>query len=223
MSNEWITLTRTGDTPLRFQGSLVAEASGEFINPPKDRGNPDFYVIRIFRCDAPSGTTGVFVVEIVYAKSFRGETRHHTVKLTTQPAQVIRAYDPLATLINFPPDVVDREARQRALENKSRRQYEAVATQALQDFPETLGHNQLAECECELLREMLDRAIANRQFGLQFDSPGEDGNACKSDAWRTQLREVSEDGSDHSQFEVGLLIDDESCCFLAGVDAELVA
>lgn len=76
---------------------------------------------------------------------------------------------------------------------------------------------QLTEDQCVMLQKLMNRAIANGQLAIQFDSPNDDGNHCSSEEWRADLCEASYEDKP-TQHEVCLMIDDRSCCFLAGVD-----
>ena len=132
---ETLTLERTGQCPLRFRGTLLTTACGQFVQSPKDKPNADYYTVSIY---AVANSPGNYVVAINYTKEFRGTTGHQTVLRTDDPAAALGEFDPLAVLIGFPPHQQYAE-RQQMLETRARRQYETVVTAVLREFPETMN------------------------------------------------------------------------------------
>lgn len=126
------TLTRTGQAPLQFVGTVRTSVSGQFLHSKPGVANNDYWTITIY------DTAGRHVVEIVYHKAHKGvRTEHHTVESTTNVQATLLAYNPLSVLAGFPKG--DRfEASQAKLEESCKRQYADLVSQALQSFPETL-------------------------------------------------------------------------------------
>lgn len=136
---ETITLDRDGQAPLRFHGKLLTTASGQFVHPPKDKPNPDYFTIGIYQVHGVHGPGPTYVVEIVYRKDLRGNTtEHHFAMTTDDPAATLGEYDPLAVLMGFPPGAEFAE-RQRAFEIKMRRQYDVLVSAVLKMFPDEIG------------------------------------------------------------------------------------
>lgn len=164
---ETITLERTGQPPLRFDGTLLATACGQFVQNPKDKPNADYFTVSLFEGTRDEGREPkLFIVQIVYRKDFRGTTEHHSAIVTGDPAATLSAFDPLDVLIGFPPGE-DFAERQTALENKLRRQYDLLVSAVLKDFPETLGASPVPEetitlPELEQAASQLGRSEAGR-------------------------------------------------------------
>lgn len=132
---ETLTLDRTGQCPLRFRGTLLTTACGQFVQSPKDKPNADYYTVSIY---AVANSPGNYVVAINYTKEFRGTQRHQSAIVTDDPAATLGEFDPLAVLIGFPPHQEYAE-RQQMLETRVRRQYETLVTAVLREFPETMN------------------------------------------------------------------------------------
>lgn len=135
---ETITLERTGQPPLKFNGTLLTTACGQFVQPPKDKPNADYFTVSLYQVNTGKADHDTFVVEIVYTKTFRDTQKHYTAILTDHPAGELINYEPLGVLIGFPPREEFAE-RQNALEAKMRRQYDVLVSAVLKDFPEEIG------------------------------------------------------------------------------------
>lgn len=161
---ETITLERTGQPPLKFEGTLLTTACGQFVQPPKDKPNADYFTISLYEVRTTvrglaSGPGRAYVVAIEYNKKFRDTQQHHTAIVTDDPADTLAGYDPLAVLIGFPPGE-DFAERQNALESKMRRQYDVLVSAVLRDFPETLSSSPSPrDCEAITVSE-LERCAA---------------------------------------------------------------
>ena len=133
---ETLTLERTGQCPLRFKGTLLTTACGQFVEPPKDKANTDYYTVSIYTVSASS----LFVVAIDYTKELPGrdKSQHHSVFQTNDVSGVLARFDPVPVIIGMPPNVENRADRQALLETKCRRQYQTLVSAVLQSFPETL-------------------------------------------------------------------------------------
>lgn len=159
---ETLTLERTGQCPLRFSGTLLTTACGQFVQSPKDKPNADYYTVSIY---AVANSPSNYVVAINYTKEFRGTTCHQTVMRTDDPAATLSEFDPLAVLIGFPPHQQYAE-RQQMLETRASRQYETVVTAVLREFPETMdfatGEDSIAADDLQSAAEQLGRSHAGR-------------------------------------------------------------
>lgn len=133
--NETIQLERTGNAPLRFTGHLVSTVCGQFVEPPKDKPNMDYYTISVY---SVSDRPRWFVVAIDYTKAFRDPIKVHAVWQTSHVADVLTSFDPVAVVIGMPPNIEDRANRQALLESKCKRQYQILVSAVLTDFPEAL-------------------------------------------------------------------------------------
>lgn len=164
---ETITLDRTGKPPLRFAGTLLTQASGQFVNTKPDKPNDNWWQIAIYQ------TENGFVVAITYHNEHRGQYAHRQVDVADNPAEPIERYDPLAVLQGFPPGE-PFAARQADLERRSRRQWETVASAVLAGFPEeiTSTHAPAVVEFAEQLRRQIDRWVedgtADQRNGFQM-------------------------------------------------------
>lgn len=156
---ETITLERTGHPPLKFEGTLLTTACGQFVQPPKDKPNADYFTISLYEVARGEGRGAWHVVAIEYTKTFRDTQQHHTAIVTDDPVATLADYDPLDVLIGFPPGE-DFAERQNALESKMRRQYDVLVSAVLKDFPETLSRTPSPrDCEAVTVSE-LERCAA---------------------------------------------------------------
>jgi hypothetical protein len=163
---ETITLERTGQPPLKFDGTLLTTACGQFVQPPKNKPNTDYFTVSLYATHDARRTIPrrpppdydpswpLYVVAIEYTKTFRDTQQHHTAIATDDPTETLANYAPLAVLIGFPPGE-DFAERQQALEGKMRRQYDVLVSAVLKDFPETLSPTRLPkDCEAITVSEL---------------------------------------------------------------------
>lgn len=133
---ESITLERTGLSPIRFRGKLLATASGQFVGTPPDKPNADWFEVSIYRYEG-SG----FIVAVIYRRDFKGAREEERLaERTGDPAQWLEQFteadDHLDMVIGFPPGMEHKQAR---LEEKLDRQFATLVSAVLKDFPEEIG------------------------------------------------------------------------------------
>lgn len=144
-----ITLQRTGASPLRFTGSLIAEADNETVE------NNRWYQIRIYE----SGHR--YVVHVGFRTRWESERDHDTVEVIDSPgkvADVLRRYDVLPENRGYPPTPVFAE-RQARLRNALQRDYGLLVSQILDSeiFTESLddASDYPAESDLDTLKQFL--------------------------------------------------------------------
>lgn len=150
-----ITLQRTGASPLRFTGELVAEADNETVE------NNRWYQIRIYRAGAK------YVTHIGFRTRWESERDHDVVEVVDAPgkvAEVLQRYDVLPENRGYPPTPVFAE-RQARLRNALQRDYGLLVSEILDDelFLEDLGDESEypAEADLEVIREFLAADLAD--------------------------------------------------------------
>ena len=115
---------RAGDAPLAFAGELVAEASGA-------RGNAQrWHRIAVYRTDS-----GRWVLQIAWRTRWQGELDVIDAWIEDSPSAIVarlRAYDPLAHLIGYPPGAQFAAKRAR-LERELRQAWGALVSALLAD------------------------------------------------------------------------------------------
>ena len=120
-----ITLTRTGDRPLTFEGEQIATASS---------GNHDatrWHELALYR------TATRYVLAIAYRTRWEGELGRDDVTVEPDDACVanrLRAYDAAAHVLGYPPGEAYREKQLRMLRQMYAR-YEDAATRLLATLP----------------------------------------------------------------------------------------
>lgn len=129
---ETITLDRTGLQPIRFQGRLLATASGQFVGTPPDKPNVDWFEVSIYRCDGER-----FIVAVTYRRQYKGVTDEERIaEQTDDPARWLADFaaegEPLDMLIG---ERASPKA-QRQLEEKLQRQFDRLISAVLKEFPE---------------------------------------------------------------------------------------
>ena len=130
-------LTRTGNTPLKFQGQLIARSRPARDEGKKAKDLPRWNEVALYRTKA-----GQWVVAISYCTEWRGEHGRHLAVVVPDLAAVVKTmqeYDPVAHLSGFPPGE-HFEARQRRVEEDLRHQYAALVTEVLnrEEFAEII-------------------------------------------------------------------------------------
>jgi hypothetical protein len=137
---ETITLDRSGLPPLQFTGSLVAHATGQFVNTEPDKPNNDWWEIAIYRAESDrpySAPRFKYVVAVTYHNARRNGFTQRFADATQSPAALLAKYDPLAVLVNFPPGP-QFAARQAHLVRMVRSQWQAILSAVLREFPEVV-------------------------------------------------------------------------------------
>ncbi len=137
---ETITLPRTGEAPLRFQGELIATANGQFVGTRPTRPNVDWFEVSIYRVTGNSNGPRVsrFVVAVTYRKKLKGiasEQRRATT--TDDPAGMFGAFDPL-TLVDWPPDAEQFARKRESLRVRVLAQWQQLVSAVLAEFPQEL-------------------------------------------------------------------------------------
>lgn len=155
-----ITLPRTGDSPLRFQGELLAEAGGPRFN---GQDINRFHVLQIYRSDG-----GRFVVAIEFVSRWQGEAganEAHVCRSGDDVRRVLREYEPIGDRVGFPdkPEFADR---QRRLTTAIREQYDACVSELLSrdEFATSLDEaqrDQYAELDGEAIMCFVRHVLGN--------------------------------------------------------------
>jgi hypothetical protein len=115
-----IVLDRTGDTPLRFRGALIREASSKDIDASARKPNQDYFTIKVYR--VTSGPER-FAVCIEYSTIVRKTVCTTSIAtFTKDPLIQIIGYEPLDHLRGFP-KTPEYANRQEHLEKTSKLQY----------------------------------------------------------------------------------------------------
>lgn len=127
------TLPRTGQSPLRFQGVLLAECGGKW-HAGQERNR--WHNLAVYR------TAGnQYVVAVGYRSCWQGELEHDTAEVVAEPKSVkvvLQEYQPGAHVLGFPDQEAYRDKQARLLAD-IRRRYESRVG-AILDAPE------FAEC-----------------------------------------------------------------------------
>lgn len=128
------TLPRTGQPPLKFTGSIIAETSGEIVNGHEQLRYHD---IGIYRTVA-----GKYVTEINYYSSWRNETGYDDVAIwdsTSEVAAALRNYDPVCYVQGWPPGKqFDDRQRRLLVDLRSRFNRQVSEVLAREEFAEFL-------------------------------------------------------------------------------------
>ena len=130
MEAKTITLDRTGQAPLRFEGELLAESDGRIA---AGRDHNRWHAIRIFRTAG-----GAYVVAVGYRTQWRGELDHDWVEAREAPADLadaLRYYDPEGHVLGYPPGEQYAE-KQAWLRADLRTRYEHQVSAILGSHPE---------------------------------------------------------------------------------------
>jgi hypothetical protein len=127
---EIITLTRSGQPPLRFRGELLAESDGQ---RQANREHNRYHTVRIWRTVA-----GRYLLCIAYHTHFQGELDWQDAVALDTPGAVtdmLVGHEPCANLRGYPPgpDFAERQAR---LETDIRSRWEAQVSDLLASSPE---------------------------------------------------------------------------------------
>ena len=134
-------LTRTGNSPLKFAGELIAESRQELMErttAKPGKAPKRWYELALYRTASDQ-----YVVAIAYRAEWQGEYNHYEavgVSDIQSAVQVFRNYDPIVHVVGFPP----REAyaaRQARLLTDLRKRYTAQVTELLNrdEFAEVIS------------------------------------------------------------------------------------
>lgn len=121
-----ITLTRTGDRPLEFEGAEVASADTRQTQGPCENR---WWNLALYRADS-----GKYVLHIGYRTQWQGEHATDTVYVAddaASAAELLHAHPYTAGIHGYPPGRDDRQAR---LEQMLRQCWEAGITELLADI-----------------------------------------------------------------------------------------
>jgi hypothetical protein len=109
-------LPRTGDAPVRFRGAVLADVSGRWY---AGRDQSRWHAVKVFRTAA-----GRHVVSIVYHTQWQGETNTHQVEIVDALHDAVarlRAFNPVADVIGYPPTEAYSDRQSRLIEDITRR------------------------------------------------------------------------------------------------------
>ena len=126
-------LRRTGNQPLEFEGTLIAQAAGPQINGrQRDRGHD----IRVYRT-----VGGTYVVETVYWTTWAGEAEVRTAtpvgREASAVAAALRAHNPLDHVMGYPPAERFRSKQER-LFVRLREDFATRVTDVLSALPDAV-------------------------------------------------------------------------------------
>ena len=137
MTSERHELTRDAQPPLAFTGTLLVEASGQYLHTSEDQPNSDWWRVALYRVD---GAPTRYVVAIEYHSQYRGRAlAQYQAHATDAPAALLSQYRPLEQLRGFPPGP-QYEGRQAHLERLSQQQWNTLVSGVLKSFPEEIRH-----------------------------------------------------------------------------------
>lgn len=134
MTGTKITLPRTGDAPVTFEGELVAEQPARFTDDRQRHHKLAVYRTR----------DGSLVLHIHYQTDWKGEEPDDVVGVWQGPraahdlAQYLRDYDPTCRVAGYPPGPGFREKQERLLFDIAHR-YEAQVGRLLASRPDLFG------------------------------------------------------------------------------------
>ena len=125
-----ITLERTGNRPLEFDGSEIATIRTRYAG---GRDHNRWYEVTLYETNG-----GKYVIAITYGTIWEGESENYmaqvfdTIKDVTEQ---LRNYDPCSFILNMPnaPQFNDKQGRIRA---ELARRYNNAVSEVLADFPE---------------------------------------------------------------------------------------
>lgn len=117
------TLSRSGDSPLKFRGKLIASSGGQqFAGVSRNR----WHELSVYSAD-----TGEYVVRIEYHSQWQGESglaAAHVCGSVADVKRVLRAHEPIYGHVGYP----DRDSdRQRRLESLIRLQWDEAVSELL--------------------------------------------------------------------------------------------
>jgi hypothetical protein len=154
-----LTVRRSGQAPLRFEGALLTQASSHHHGTPLENR---WHEIEVHEIEGGRR----YVVTIRYRTLWQGESDHDEAHVADTPADVTRlltGYDPLAHVIGYPADDSYAE-KQRRLSAAIRAGYDDAVSFALADerFAEEPADDRDAdyrrmdaECLAEFVRAQL--------------------------------------------------------------------
>lgn len=130
------TLQRTGDTPLRFRGERIAEASSRIVGG-QERNR--WFELALYRT-----VGGTYVAAIGFRSQWQGEHDEDRAAACETPAAVrdeLTVRDPIPVGIGFPPGAAYAEKQARLLV-ALRHDYDALVTELFEgvadEFAETI-------------------------------------------------------------------------------------
>lgn len=127
---EKVTLARSGQSPLRFEGELLAESDGERLaGAERNR----WHELAVYRTQG-----GGFAVRIAYHSRWQGELESDFAAAASSPVAVelaFREYDPTAAVNGYPDDAIYAE-RQAKLLADIRQRYQYQVGEILTKLPD---------------------------------------------------------------------------------------
>jgi len=117
-------LTRTGDSPLVFDGEIISESDGQWHNGQEQNR---YHSLAIYTCG------NRYVVAIEYCTNWQGEGSLALAEVCDDAGQVrefLRDYDPTAPVVGFPPTKAYTE-RQKHLMDGIVQRYDAQVSEVL--------------------------------------------------------------------------------------------
>ena len=130
-----ITLTRTGDRPLTFEGDQIASANSRWA---KGQESNRWHELCLYET-----TTNKFVLHIAYRTQWQGELNRDEALILSDIADVameLRAYDPGAGTATGPVGLGYEQFHQKQMKRLDdlRARYESAVSELLADMPERL-------------------------------------------------------------------------------------
>lgn len=119
------TLTRTGNRPLAFDGEAIAGATSRGSSGPAENR---WHELAVYRTAG-----GALVLRLAYRTQWQGELAHDEavqVASAEDAAAELRAYDPCAYLLGYPPGEHYAE-RQERVRRDLRLRYETAVSEVL--------------------------------------------------------------------------------------------
>ncbi len=127
------TLTRTGAAPVRFKGTLLAEANGKMVQGKEQNR---WHTLTMYQTEG-----GQYVLAITYSSQWKGESDHHFATVCQDAwivVDVLQAYVPMDVVQGYPPGKQFEERQQRLLQDVNDR-YDVLVSELLGQHPELFG------------------------------------------------------------------------------------
>ncbi len=133
MTQTETTLTRTGAAPVRFKGTLLAEADGKMVQGKEQNR---YHVLTVYQTEG-----GQYVLAIDYVALWKGESDHHyasVCKDTWDVVDALQQYVPSDVVQGYPPGAQFLERQRRLIQDVSDR-FDVLVSELLGQHPELFG------------------------------------------------------------------------------------
>jgi len=128
-----ITLKRTGDRPLSFEGEKIAEITSHYL---ADEKSSRWHALELYRT-----TKGQMVLSVVYRTLWQGELDHHFACICDKVDDIMDAlhsYDPNAYVVGFPGYTEALKVKEERRAQDLQLRYDTAVSDLLASLPEEL-------------------------------------------------------------------------------------